>query len=139
MPTDQLTSVEEYLHTTYEPDAEYVEGRIVHRPLPLKPHSKMQRFLIHRVGEMTQPPGYEAWPEDLFTEPPFLCIEILSPDSRRSEVLEKVDEYLQFGVEYAWVIDPESLQGEIHTRQGKRPVLEGVFRAGKIAVDASEF
>ena len=46
MATTHLISVEEYLNSTYEPDAEYVEGRIVQRALPQKPHSKIQTYLI---------------------------------------------------------------------------------------------
>ena len=31
MSTIHLVNLEEYLHSTFEPDAEYVEGRIVRR------------------------------------------------------------------------------------------------------------
>jgi hypothetical protein len=34
MSSTQLVSADEYLHSTYEPDAEYVEGRVVLRALP---------------------------------------------------------------------------------------------------------
>jgi hypothetical protein len=46
MATTHLVSVDEYLHTSFEHDAEYVEGRIVYRSWPQKPHSKMQAFLL---------------------------------------------------------------------------------------------
>lgn len=49
MSTTQLVSVDEYLHSTYEPDAEYVEGRIVHRALPKKPHSEIQTYLAYAM------------------------------------------------------------------------------------------
>ena len=45
MATAHLVNVEEYLHSVFEPDAEYVEGRIVRRAVPQKPHSKMQGYL----------------------------------------------------------------------------------------------
>ena len=48
METTELVSVEEYLHSTFEYDAEYVEGRIVLRPMPQKPHSRMQSTWIAR-------------------------------------------------------------------------------------------
>jgi hypothetical protein len=44
MTTAQLVSLDEYLHTSYEHDAEYVEGRIVYRAVPQKPHSKKRGF-----------------------------------------------------------------------------------------------
>ena len=104
MTTGQLVSLDEYMHTSYEHDAEYVEGRIIHRAMPQKPHSKMQKFLLMRLAAVGGPLGYEVWPEqrvqtqsdhcrvpdlcvtkgepdeNIFTSPPFLCIEILSPD-----------------------------------------------------------
>jgi Uma2 family endonuclease len=61
--TQPLVSVEEYMHSTYEPDAEYVEGRIVPRPMPKKPHSKMQRYLIRELCQVAEPLGYQVWPE----------------------------------------------------------------------------
>jgi Uma2 family endonuclease len=99
MSTSHLVSVEEYLHSTYEPDAEYVEGKIVHRAVPQKPHSKMQSYLDRTLYEVAHPLGYEVWveqrvqtqvdppryrvpdicvtlgepPEDIFIAPPFLC------------------------------------------------------------------
>ena len=36
MATKHLVSVEEYLHTSFEHDAEYVEARLVYRPEPKK-------------------------------------------------------------------------------------------------------
>src|ERR1017187_7948436 len=38
MAITELVSVEEYLHSTFEHDAEYLEGRIVARSAPQKPH-----------------------------------------------------------------------------------------------------
>jgi len=49
MATSQLVSVEEYLHSTFETDAEYVDGKIVNRSTPLKPHSKMQGYLVRSL------------------------------------------------------------------------------------------
>jgi Uma2 family endonuclease len=164
MATTHLVSAEEYLHTSFEHDAEYVEGRIVYRSEPKKPHSKMQAFLLLNLHGIGQPLGYRVWPEqrvrtqanparyrvpdlcvtfgepdeDVFTEPPYLCIEILSPDDVAAEVSAKADEYLTLGVLYVWVVDPVSLNGEIRTRGGIERVSDGVFRAGVIQVDMRE-
>jgi len=160
MATTQLVSVEEYLHSTFEPDAEYVEGRVVTRPMPKKPHSKMQGYLDRNLYEVAHALGYEVWVEqrihtkqnparyrvpdicvtvgepgeDIFTTPPSLCIEILSPDDSAVEVRSKVDEYLAFGVSYIWVIDPIALGGEIHTADRIERVRDGYFKAGLIEV-----
>jgi Uma2 family endonuclease len=161
MATAQLVSVEEYLHSVYEPDAEYVAGRIIQRSVPQKPHSKMQSHLDRTLYEVGHPLGYEVWveqrlrtqanpdhyrvpdvcltrgepAENIFTEPPFLCVEILSPDDAAVEVRTKVEEYLAFGVLYVWVVDPNTRRGEIHTRSAIQRVADGVFRADEIEVD----
>ncbi len=74
-------------------------------------------------------------PEDIFTTPPFLCIEILSPDDSAVELRMKIEEHLSFGVTYVWIVDPVSFQGEIHARDGIQRVEDGLFRAGAIEVD----
>src|SRR5687768_1185535 len=38
--------------------------------------------------------------------PPDLAVEVLSPDDRAQQVLDKVGEYLDAGVRLIWVIDP---------------------------------
>ena len=40
--------------------------------------------------------------------PPFLCIEILSPEDRASRLEDKIDDYFKFGVAHVWVIDPRN-------------------------------
>ena len=98
----RLTGAEEYLHTSIEHDAEYVEERIVYRSDPKEPHSKMQGFLYRTLYRIGQSRGYQVWPEqrirtqanparyrvpdlcvtfgepdeDVFTSPPYLGIEI---------------------------------------------------------------
>ncbi len=165
MATAHLISAEEYLHTSFEHDAEYVEGRIVYRSMPKKPHSKMQSFLIWILYGMGRTLGFRPWSEqriqtkadppryripdvcvtytepgeDVFTTPPFLCIEILSPDDSVIELNAKIDEYLDFGVQYVWIIDPVALTGEIYTRDGIERVRDGKFKAGAIEIDLAEF
>jgi Uma2 family endonuclease len=48
----------------------------------------------------------EQVPEGFSDVPPDLAIEVLSPDDRSRDVLDKVGEYLQAGVRLVWVIDP---------------------------------
>jgi Uma2 family endonuclease len=87
----------------------------------------------YRVPDVCVTLGEPA--ENIFTEPPFLCVEILSPDDTAVEVRTKVEEYLAFGVAYVWVIDPITRRGEIHTSKGIQRIEDGMFRAGEIEVD----
>ncbi len=161
MATTHLVNVEEYLHSTFEPDAEYVEGRIVCRAVPQKPHSKVQTYLARVFYEVAHPFGYEVWveqrvrtrrdparyrvpdvcltrgepAEDIFMMPPFLCVEILSPDDTALDLRMKVEEYLSFGVRYVWVLDPVSLNGDVHTVDRIERVRDGIFRADEVEID----
>ena len=38
---------------------------------------------------------------------PLVAIEILSPDDRHSEVMQKLKEYSDWGVPHIWLVDPE--------------------------------
>jgi Uma2 family endonuclease len=161
MATTNLVNVEEYLHSTFEHDAEYVEGRIVYRAVPQKTHSKTQSFFDRTLHQVGHPLGYHVFveqrlrtqhnparyripdvcltfgepDEEIFTTPPFLCVEILSPDDVALELRMKVAEYLRFGVRFVWVVDPVSLTGDVHTVERIDRVPDGVFRADQIEVD----
>jgi Uma2 family endonuclease len=159
MATSTLITHEQYEHMVFEHDAEFVEGRVVERPMPTAQHSIMQGFLI-RVLHMLM--GLQALPElRLRTRPdrtrvpdvcliriipysspttiaPYLCVEILSPEDRMIEVLTKVSEYLEMGVEFVWIVDPVSFTGEIRTKHDIKRVTNGIFTAGDITIDIGD-
>jgi len=165
MAVADLISAEHYLHTSFEHDAEFVEGRMVERPAPTWKHSAVQGFLIEtlrvigrRLGNtfampeqrvQTRPNHFrvpdvcvvDERPEDvvrgIVTRPPYLCIEILSPEDTAAEALEKVREYLNFGVEWVWVIDPVSLTGQVHSRNSVASVEDRFFSTDRFSVDLS--
>jgi Uma2 family endonuclease len=66
--------------------------------------------------------------EQIFTAPPFLCIEILSPEDRQSRMQERIDDYLRFGVRYVWLIDPYQRRAWIYTQDEIREVRDGLLR-----------
>jgi hypothetical protein len=43
-------------------------------------------------------------------------------------VNSKVRELLDFGVPYIWIIDPQTLESEVHTPQGSTTLTDGIFR-----------
>ena len=63
-------------------------------------------------------------PEQIFRTPPFLCIEVLSPEDRLSKMRERIDDYLQFGVPYVWLLDPQVRKAYRCTAQGMLEVKE---------------
>src|SRR5688500_2671657 len=57
-------------------------------------------FVIRQRAALIPPRGYAALSPDLVAE-------ILSPEDRPGEVLAKVGEWLEAGVQIVWVIDPD--------------------------------
>jgi len=149
MRTRTLVSVEEYLSTVYEPDCDYVDGELIDRNVGEKGHSKLQMVLAAALFNQRSALGIHVFPElrmrvagrrfrvpdicvvvgeepaeEVLTSPPFLCIEILSPEDRASRVQVKVADYLAFGVPNVWVIDPWERSAVIYTASGMRQAHE---------------
>jgi Uma2 family endonuclease len=74
----------------------------------------------------------------IVTRPPYLCVEILSPEDTAVETMEKVREYLQFGVAWVWVIDPVSLSGQVHSRSGVVSIEDRIFSTDRFSADISK-
>jgi len=151
MPIDDgFISVREYLRTSYSPDCEYVDGRIEERHVGEKGHSILQMFLAGLFWMNRVAWGVEVYPElrtrvtrtrfripdvlitragvrfeSVLDSPPFIAIEILSPDDRLSGLQEKIEEYLAFGVEHIWIFDPQRRVAWRADRDGLHPVMEG--------------
>jgi len=56
----------------------------------------------------------ETVPDELSDVVPDLAVEVLSPDDRTRDVLDKVGEYLQAGVRLVWVVDPRRERAVAH-------------------------
>ena len=65
-----------------------------------------------------------AKPESIFRTPPFICIEVLSPEDRLPRVLKRLEDYFDFGVPYVFLLDPELKKAWRCTREGLHEVSE---------------
>jgi Uma2 family endonuclease len=166
MAVAEPVSAEQYLHSSFEHDAEFVEGKLVQRPMPTWEHACMQGFLIEELRAIGRRLAFFAVPEQrvqtrphrfrvpdvcvvtdrpegnpgrrIVTHPPYLCVEILSPEDTDVETMDKVREYLFFGVAWVWVIDPVSLSGQVHSRNGAVDVADRIFSTGRFSIDLSK-
>ena len=151
MERSTLIPVEEYISTSYRPDREYVDGTLVERNVGEKDHSGLQMALSAYLYNRREELGIHVFPEQrvqvkatrfrvpdicvvageepreqILTSPPFVCIEILSKDDRMSEMQERIDDYLSFGVSYVWVLDPRTKRAHVHTADGSHEVREAL-------------
>jgi Uma2 family endonuclease len=132
MASRTLISVDEYLRTSFRPDCDYVDGEVVERNVGEKDHSNLQKKIILYLAVRESQLGICVFPEQrvqvsktrfripdvcvtlsepaeqIFTKPPFICIEILSPEDRWPRIQQRIDDYLAMGVPYVWVLDPST-------------------------------
>jgi Uma2 family endonuclease len=124
--------VEVYLRSSFEPDAEYVDGRIEERAAGENDHSMWQgaictwfqpqakegqirvrpelrvqvaptRFLVPDVALLDRNRPIER----IATHPPVAVFEVLSPEDSLRRVMTKCGMYEKMGIKTILVIDPE--------------------------------
>lgn len=153
MGSSTLISVDEYLHTTYQPDCDYVEGEVLERNMGEQAHATLQnffagifwsnrdrwqlrslteqrvqvkedRFRIPDVCVLLRSAAREA----ILHTPPLLCIEILSSDDSLRTLQQRVQDYLTMGVQNIWVVDPWNRVAYYASAQGYVQPNDGFLR-----------
>jgi Uma2 family endonuclease len=154
-------SMDEYLNTSFHSDCDFVEGEILERNVGLRRHAYAQaqiatwfdlRVRLPRLQPLTGlrvrvAPNRVRLPdvavseaplpdEEVFTSPPYLCIEVMSPDGTMASLQDRLDDYLHFGVPNVWVVDPWKHRGWRVTAEGWATAADGVMRTadGRIAM-----
>jgi Uma2 family endonuclease len=139
-----MIALDDYLSTIYDPDCEYVDGELVERNIGESDHSALQGIISALLYNRRAELGIHIFlslrvqvaatryriPDICVTtqkvrgrilrEPPFLCVEVLSPEDRASRMELKIDDYLTFGVRHIWLIDPRRRKAWSYTNEGKR-------------------
>jgi Uma2 family endonuclease len=161
MSAKVLMRVDEYLRTGFDgPDCEYLDGEVVERNMGELPHAGVQgnlyyllRILCSRIGIIVfpeiriqiSPTRYRvadvaAWRaghigDRIPTVPPFLAIEILSPEDRITRMQPKIAEYLAIGVEWIWLIDPIERSAICYSQRNLAGVLCDVLQTENPAIE----
>jgi Uma2 family endonuclease len=138
---------EDYLRMTFEHDAEFVHGEIVERSIPDLTHSRIQTLIAfqfeslrqsHRIYgcvELRMRVAHDVYripdvavfagklPErQVPDQPPLVVVEILSKDDRHVDLMQKLEEYHNWGVAHIWVIDPSLKRFSMYTDLGLQNV-----------------
>ncbi|MGA2149968.1 MAG: Uma2 family endonuclease [Bryobacteraceae bacterium] len=149
MATGSLVSIQEYLTSAFSPDCDYVDGVIEERNLGERDHARLQGAIFAYLYARRKEWGIHVYPEmrvqvsatrfrvpdvcvvagpepaeQIFRTPPFICIEVLSPDDRLTRMQERVDDYIAFGVPYIWILNPENCKAYRCTAEGMLEVKE---------------
>jgi Uma2 family endonuclease len=124
--------VEEYLRSSFEPDAEYVDGQIEERAVGENDHSAWQDAILAWFRQHAKESQIRVRPElrvqvaptcylvpdvtlldrnlpieQIVTHPPVAVFEILSPADTLKRVMAKCGRYQQMGIQTILVIDPD--------------------------------
>jgi Uma2 family endonuclease len=163
MSTKVLMDVGEYLRTSFEgPDCEYLDGEIVERNMGEIPHSAVQGTLyrllwqlrsllgllvLPEIGIQISPTRYRVadlavWRDDnigtgIPTIPPFLVVEILSPEDRMVRMLPKIQEYLAIGVEWIWIVDPREQSALLYSQKNPAGAVCDILRTENPFIEIS--
>jgi Uma2 family endonuclease len=131
--TAQITHVpvEVYLNSSFEPDAEYVDGVIEERPMGEFDHSSWQHAIELWYAQYAKEWGIRVRPalrvqvssgnfrvpdvaildrslpvEQVITHPPVAVFEILSPEDTVTRMMSKLADYERMGIQTILVLDP---------------------------------
>jgi len=132
MATTTHVPVEVYLRSSYEPDAEYVDGIIEERPMGEFDHAAWQLAIIKWFLRHEKEWGIRVLPElrvrvaptryrvpdvtvldrsrpieQIISHPPLAVFEVLSPEDRLQRLKRKLEDYKTMGIAEIWVIDPQ--------------------------------
>lgn len=129
-------SVSEYLHTSYRPDCDYVDGVVEERNFGEFDHAAVQEALLEWFRQHREGREIRAYPElriqsspthfrvadicvlsssapreQVIQTPPVAVIEVLSPEDRFSRYIDRLEDYRRMGIRNVWVIDPANRRG----------------------------
>jgi Uma2 family endonuclease len=135
--------IEVYLRSSYEPDAEYVDGEIEERAAGEYDHSSWQRAILFWFFPHEREWNIRVLPslriqvaptrirvpdvtvldrslpiEQIITHPPIAVFEVLSPEDTMTRMMRKLGDYAAMGIAHIWVIDPENGKSYLY-RQGQ--------------------
>jgi len=165
MATASKITLEEYLIRDFEPSRELVSGELREKPTGTREHMRIEKVLTRllepfekrglgqvlaelsvrrgddvRIPDLVFYPMNSQFENDILVDPPLLCVEILSPSQRPSELFAECEVYHSWDVLYCWVIDPASKSAwEYHRGSPVRLASQdGRLIAGEIGVSLAE-
>ena len=162
MATVTTVPVEVYLRSSYEPDAEYVDGVIEARPMGEYDHAAWQEAILAYFREHRREWNIRVLPElriqisrtryripdatvldrdlpieQIIAGAPIAVFEILSPEDTMSRILVKLGDYEQMGIANIYVVEPAN-DNQYFYSKGCLERMCAPRMAGRCRVDFAE-
>lgn len=133
MPSATSMTAEEYLHTSWEHDPDFVDGIILERFGTTFDHGSLQAEILVAFAQQEEAGHFDALleltihtgprryrvadicllsknapREQIIETAPILCVEILAEEDQLRRALDRIRDFLRMGVTEVWVFDPIS-------------------------------
>jgi Uma2 family endonuclease len=163
MAVGTQVSLEEYLHTSYRPDCDYVDGEVQERNLGEQSHGRLQlrmgawflaleaRLGIRALSEVRLQINAHRFRvpdlmvlaaqsprEEIVSTAPLICIEILSKSDTLNLIWDRIEDYFGIGVPVCWIIDPIRRRAWVATPGHLDEVTDGILRSADLEMPLSE-
>ena len=151
--------VDVYLRSSFEPDADYVDGEIQERPVGEYDHAAWQAALLVYFRQNSLKWNVRVQPElrvqvaetrfrvpditvldrdqpieQIVTHPPVAVFEVLSPDDVMPRMLTKLADYERMGIQGIFVIDPKGSKYRFDNGS-LLPLASGPIACGRLTID----
>ncbi len=148
-PPAELT-LDEYMHSSFSPDCDFVDGRSEERNVGIFNHSALVTALMVAMHGKRNDWNAEVLPtlrmkvsptpvrvpdlrlisrdapdEQVLTHPPLIVIEVLDEKDRFLATMEKLADFERFGVERIWLVDPEQRTAYRYENGGLERIASG--------------
>ncbi len=134
-------TVEQYLHTSFEVEPDYIDGKLVKRHVGSLPHASAKGRMLELLSGL-QGFSWDAYlsltlimsptrcrvadvvafakkPEkDYPDEPGELAIEIVEREDRFGEMMQRLADYHVWGIKHIWLVDPWNYKLYIYDSSG---------------------
>ncbi len=147
----ETMTLEEYLHTSFQPDCDFVDGQVEERTLGETKHGLLQmelgfwfrsrraewkirvipelRTLVSktrvRIPDITVAYDDAAMSERVRATAPLIAIEVLSPEDSLPRVVSRLSDFWLMGIQNIWLLDPEERAAFTYTDAGLKLVTAG--------------
>ena len=149
MSTATHISEEQYLRSSFSPDAEFVDGEVRERAMGTYDHADWQQAIFMWFRQHVEEWNIRCVPEQrvriragkyripdvavldrslakeqVVTHPPLAVFEVLSPDDTVQDFDERLADYAAMGVPHIWLVDPKTAVFKSY-REGSLVPLDG--------------
>ncbi len=142
MPTSTVTTIDQYLATSYRPDVEFVDGELRKKAVVQWAHGRLQILIGNWFGAHEEEWGVlvavevrtrvsesrvrlpdvvvvKAGPQPpTLVKPPLIVIEILSLEDSLKETELRLRDFQAMGVGNTWLLDPQKRTARVYSAAG---------------------